>query len=310
VTRWFVTGATGFIGSTLVRRLLGEGIEVLGHVRSVEDRAALPDGAEPVMVELEDADGTAMALAGCERVVHLAARAGGIQFQQGDDLAVLVENTALTRGVLEGCARAGVERVFLASSAVIYAPSAPSPIIESADVVRPGRDRVSGYAWSKLTDEVTARWYADRVETVRGRFANTYGPGGSFDPRRSTVVHSLVSRAAALSDGEALQVWGDGSAVRSFVYVEDAVAGVLAVLAAGEPDAVYNIDASEPVAIGELAGIVRDEVAPGHDLAFDASKPTGVARRVLDTAALRALGFAPSVPLAEGVRRTAAALTG
>lgn len=303
--RVLVTGADGFIGSALVRRLLEVGTAVVAPGHGPADEPA--DGLERPAAALEDVEALVVAMRGCGAVVHLAARAGGIQFQATGHAEVLEDNTRATRSVLEAAARAGVARVFLASSGVVYAPEAASPIPEEGRLVRPDLDRVTGYAWSKLTDEAVAGWYAGRLDCVVGRFTNTYGPGGSFDPARSTVVHALVARAADLGAGEALAVWGDGSAVRSFLYVEDAVEAVLAVLDRGERGRAYNLDSSEPVAIRELAHLVREAVAPGADLAFDASKPAGSPVRVLDNARLRALGFAPQVPLSEGVHRTAAA---
>lgn len=279
-----VTGPAGFIGTALVRCLVERGVEVHA-LRGVDLR-------EPGALEGRVPRGA--------DVVHLAARAGGIGFQEADHAAVFRENTAITRAVLAAAAGAPARRVFLASSAVVYAADAPEEIPETGPLVRPAQ--ATGYAWSKLTDEAAAAWTRG-CEVVVGRFANVYGPGGPA----STVVHGLIRRAVSERASGRLTVWGDGSAVRSFLYVDDAARAVLAVLERGAAGGVYNLDASEPVAIRDLAALVRDAVDPGLALSFDATRPSGPARRVLDTARLRALGWQPQVDLSTGIAATAAA---
>lgn len=302
--RVLVTGAAGFIGAAVARLLDARGDDVVAVSR---EEAPGPVGAvRHLAVDLR-APGALDGLVEPEtRVVHLAARAGGVGFQSADHAAVHRDNTAVTKAVLDAAARGGVTRVFLASSAVVYAPDAPPLITEDAPLVTP--QQATGYAWSKLTDEAEGRWLADSgaCEVVVGRFTNIYGPGGAFDPARSTVVHALVRRAVEERPSGRLSVWGDGTAVRSFLHVEDAARAVLAVLDHGTSGDPVNLDASEPVSIRRVAELVRDAVDPRLELVMDPSKPTGPARRVLDTSVLRALGFTPSVGLAEGISGTAA----
>jgi nucleoside-diphosphate-sugar epimerase len=300
-----VTGAHGFIGRAVVAELHSLGARPVCPYRpDTPPHPALP--GTPVPLDLLDARAVEAAMGGVELVVHLAARSGGIQFQQADPVDVLRANTAMTANVLRAAQRAGVRRVFLASSAVVYSAGAGERIGEDDDLVAPHRDAVSGYAWSKVTDEVLGGWSAASggPEVVVGRFSNVYGPGGSFDPERSTVVHALVRRAVEAPAGGCLEVWGDGSAVRSFVHVADAARAVIAVLGRGLAGEAYNIDSSEPVTIRELATIVRDAAAPGLTLEFNTDRPQGPPRRVLDTAKLRALGFTPQVRLTDGVAAT------
>jgi GDP-L-fucose synthase len=139
---------------------------------------------------------------------------------------------------------------------------------------------------------------------VIGRFGNVYGPGASFDPERSTVVHALIDRAAHLRDGQDLIVWGSGSAVRSFVYAEDAARGAVIALTRGEAGQPYNIDSGEAITVADVAMLVRDTVNPTLNLVFDASKATGVRHRVGSIEKLRSIGYRPEVDIAEGVRRT------
>lgn len=293
-----VTGADGFIGRAVVAELTACGADVR---RIVGPSAAAGGGGSVRAVDLRDADAAADALADVELVVHLAARAGGVAFQQAGAADVHWDNTAMTRNVLAAAATA--RRVFLASSAVVYAADAGDPIGEDAPLVRPGPDPVAPYAWSKLTDEAAGRWAAAAhgVDVVVGRFTNVYGPGAPADGPTSTVVHALIAKIlAAAPDGEA-EVWGDGTAVRSFVHVRDAASAVRTLLTAAGDGEVCNISATGPVSIRQLAETIRDRLAPDVQLRFDASKPTGVPRRVLATRRLEALGWRPQVDLADGV---------
>lgn len=302
--RVLITGAHGLVGRHVAALLDAEGVELVCPHRP---GSVPPEGApgrqverdlerEPIDDLLEDVDA----------VVHLAAQAGGIQLQEHSQAELYYANQAITRSVLASLARAAVRRVFLASSAVVYRDLDLDLIPETAPVVSPASDRVTAYAWSKLTDELAASWYAAAgvLDPVIGRFTNVYGPGAPLDPERSMVVHSLVRKALEAGPDRRVEVWGDGTAVRSFLYVEDVARAVVVLLRRGRSGGVYNVDSSEPVTIAQLAEVVRDAVDPELVLEFDPSKPQGPRRRVLDSSALRALGFTPQVSLVDGVRAT------
>jgi len=302
--RILVTGATGFIGSHLTTVLDARGSRVIAPVGGVAGpvRGDLP--AEFVDVALDDTASLIDVVRDVDSVVHLAARSGGVQMQERSHADVAYHNARLTHSVLSAAARAGVRRVFLASSAVVYADNSRD-IQESAPLLT-ARDRPSGYAWSKLTDEVQALWFAhgDELDPVIGRFSNVYGPGADFDPGRSTVVHALIDRVHRTeAEGEAV-VWGSDSAVRGFIYVQDAAAAIAHLLINGERGEAYNIDSGVATTIHDLAALIRDVVDPSVGLRFDEDRPSGSMRRVLDVSKLRSLGFRSGTPLRQGIATT------
>jgi GDP-L-fucose synthase len=295
-----VTGGHGFIGRHVVTALAETGASPIA-VSQHETAAVSTLPGRSITVDLEDRDRVVSAVRGTDMVVHLAARAGGIQFQRGGGEDVFASNRHITDNLLAACTASQVRRVFLASSLVTYRADS-EPLTESNPQLGPA-DRPNPYAWSKITDEVIAAWHQG-LDTVVGRFGNVYGPGAPFDPERSTVVHALIHRAARLEDGESLVVWGDGLAIRSFVFVEDAAEAVLLALTSGESGEAYNIDGGAEVTIAQLATIVRDTVNPSLHLVFDTSKPAGPPYRVASIDKLRTLGYSPRVDLEEGLRRT------
>lgn len=297
-----ITGGHGFIGRHVVYAVADSGAKPLAVVQKGGTQLEELPGSF-VESDLENADEVAHAVANATKVVHLAARAGGIQFQTEGGQGVFKTNRRMTDNILEASIRAGVDRLFLASSSVIYRPLVRP--IEEGDPQLGSGDGPNPYAWSKITDEVVASWYTE-LDTVIGRFGNVYGPGAPFDPSRSTVVHALIDRAARLQDGDDLIVWGDGSAVRSFVYVEDAARAVTSLLESGESGEAYNIDSGEPVTIAQLAEVVRDAVNPSLGLVFDESKPSGSPYRVSSTGKLQGLGFRATTSLESGIKDTVA----
>lgn len=296
-----VTGAAGFVGRNVVRTLANRGESVVAIVRP-EDEIPERFPADVRALDAGNEEALQVALHDVSRAVHLAALSGGIQLQQASHRNLYVENRRLTDSVLGAAATLGIDRVFLASSTVVYRDSTSDRIKEDDPIVGPS-DAPTGYAWSKATDEVIAGWTND-VETVAGRFGNIYGPEASFDPARSTVVHGLISRMVDAPEGGTVTVWGDGSAVRSFIHVEDVASAIALILNEGEAGVAYNVDTAEAITIHDLAYLIRDLAAPSIDLEFDPTKPSGPHRRVPDNSRLRSLGFTPTVTLADGLAAT------
>lgn len=301
-----VVGASGFIGSNLVDLLVDRGVDTVA-IAHARHQMSPPESVTVVQLEIDTVDELAEAFDEATHVVHLAARSGGIQLQESVDRAIFDYNRRLTDTVLTAAETAGVRRVFLASSAVVYRDVEATQTPEDAPVLVPS-DHPSGYAWSKITDEVVAGWWNRNtdLETVIGRFGNVYGPGASFDPERSTVIHALIRRIATAEDGAEIEVWGDGTAVRSFIHVRDVAAAILMILTRGDPGDAYNVDTGQAVSIAELAHLIRDNANPSVSLRFDDTKPVGVARRVPDPSRLIGLGFSPGSTLTTGLKETIA----
>ncbi len=296
-----VTGAAGFVGRNVVRTLANQGESVVAIVRP-EDVIPERFPAEVRALDAGNEEALKNALHDVSRVVHLAALSGGIQLQRAAHRSLYAENRRLTDSVLGAAATLGIGRVFLASSTVVYRDSTSERIEEDDPIVGPS-DAPTSYAWSKATDEVVAGWTND-VATVAGRFGNIYGPEASFDPTRSTVVHGLISRMVDAPEGGTVTVWGDGTAVRSFIHVEDVAAAIALILEDGEAGVAYNVDTAEAITIRDLASLIKDLAAPSIDLEFDPTKPSGPHRRVPDNSRLRSLGFTPTVALVDGLAAT------
>jgi len=222
------------------------------------------------------------------------------------DAGIFRANRTLTDTVLDACAESGIVEVFLASSQVVYR-STTHALDEDSAIVS-SVDSPTQYAWSKATDEVVGRWWGEQDDrrVVMGRFGNIYGPGAPYGASRSSVVHALIRRFSEAEPGSTVEVWGDGSAVRSFLHVGDAAAGVVAVLRHGEPGSVYNIDSGVSVSIMDLAREINVRVGNDLHLVFDADKPTGVPYRVGAIDKLRKLGFQPRIGLEAGLAATIA----
>ena len=299
-TQTAVIGGGGFIGRHVVSALA-----TAGHTPVVvsQEEVSLGD-VEVRVVDVTDTKAAAAALDGCSSVIHLAARAGGIQMH--DTSGLYRSNRTVTDSVLEACAIRGISDVFIASSQVVYR-NAEGPLDETSPIVS-SVDNPTQYAWSKASDEVIARWWGstDGRRVVIGRFGNIYGAGASYDDAHSTVVHALIRRFCEAQSGSRVEVWGDGSAVRSFLYVADAAAGVVAALNRGEPGGVYNIDSGVAHTIADVAMTINEVVGNDLELVFDATKPSGVSFRVGSVDRLGALGFKPTVSLKDGIAATVA----
>lgn len=292
-----VTGAGGFIGQAVLGALSREGavpVPIVGPNVTPIDGGFQGDLVDPRFV--------AASLAGADGVIHLAARSGGVATQS--DKEILQVNRTLTSNVFDGAAITGATRVFAASSAVVYA-SSNDPILES-DPITPFEESTA-YAQSKMMDEEDgiSRTAQGSLDAVFGRFGNVIGPIPPGVPARTTVVYDLIRKAMEARTTGQIEVWGDGTATRSFVHVEDVARAIVHVYGDGESGAAYNIDSGEAITMKRLASMIRDLIAPEAVLTYDATKPTGPLYRVLSIDRLARLGFMNTWSTVRAIESTA-----
>jgi UDP-glucose 4-epimerase len=308
-----VTGAAGFIGAHLCRRLIADGLEVvgvddlsMGSRTNVEDLVAHPSFRFELL-DCTNRRDLLVAFDGCDAIAHLAAQK--IPRYQGA-LRTLESNVA---GVSSACwvALALDADLAVASTSDVYG-NAPTPLVEDGPIVLgPPTTRRWAYAASKLYDEHIALALAEErgLRVTILRLFNVYGPNN----HPSWWGGPVVTFAQALLAGEQIEIHGDGRQVRTFTYVEDTVDGLVRALR--EPAArseVINIGADRPVTILELAALIQQELeidgpVRARFLPYDAlpGRYQDVRTRIPDVSkAKRLLGFEAKVPLAAGLART------
>jgi UDP-glucose 4-epimerase len=318
MTRWLITGGCGFIGCNLVRHLLAEGghaIRVLDNFEAggPERLAALapvhevpadrldgpgPGGIELVVGDIRQSEVVQRSAHGRDIVVHLAANTG-VAPSVADPHHDCLVNVVGTLNCLETARHAAVRRfVFASSSAPL---GAVEPPVHEGKAPRPA----SPYGASKLAGEgyCSAYWRSFGLETVALRFGNVYGPGSD---RKSSVVAAFIRRALA---GEPLEVFGDGSQTRDFIFVDDLVGAILkAARVPGIGGEVFQIATARETTVGEIVALVLDLLARAGlpPVAVRHLGPrTGDARRSYAdvSKAERMLGWRATTPLDEGMFR-------
>ena len=308
MARLVVTGAAGFIGAYLTRKLAEAGHSVVALDNFIRGRASrldsLGDSIERASSDVRDKDALTGLFRGADAVFHLAAVNGTENFYNRPQL-VLDVGVRGALAVCEACLDAGVPDLVVASSAEVYQTPATVPTGEDIPLVLPNslNPRYS-YGGSKIISELIAFNYCrDRLAKVQCfRPHNVYGP----DMGWKHVIPQLVGKvqAAVASGADHIVLQGDGSETRAFCYVDDIVDGIVTMWQSGETMNVYHIGSMEEVPIRHLAQLIAD--AANHDIeARPGPAPEGATpRRCPDIAKMRAIGYEPAVPLAEGIART------
>ncbi|MBA4039789.1 MAG: hypothetical protein C0468_05645 [Planctomyces sp.] len=315
--RVVVTGAAGFIGAHVCRRLLGMGIDVTGidnfdpyYDAQVKRRALgeVAGCAGSAAFDFHEADlcdrGAVGALvAGAEGVIHLAGRPG-VRASVEDPVACYRANVLGTAAVLAEAARSGVRRVVAASSSSVYGDRAAGPFHEEMDV----NEARSPYAASKRACELMAHTHhhLTGVPTAMLRFFTVYGPGQRPDLAISTFL-------SAARDGRAVRLFGAPTRSRDYTYIDDIVAGVLAAYGAIDRFGfrVWNLGNNRPASLADLVGVIGQ--VTGRALRTErAEAPQGdVEHTWADLSrARRELGYQPTTDLAQGIAQQWAWMNG
>jgi|SRR5581483_11918610 len=297
-----VTGAAGFIGSTLAERLCADGVDVVGidcftdyYPRAIKERnlAALRRHPRFRFVEaaIQEADLGAL-LDDRTHVFHLAAQAG-VRKSWGREFRVYtINNIEATQALLEACAGRPLERVVYASSSSVYGDAVALPMREDA-LPQP----VSPYGVTKLSAEQLCYLYHVNhgVPTVSLRYFTVYGPR----QRPDMGIHRFLRATLA---GEPITLYGDGEQTRDFTFVADAVEATVSAAERGRPGRVYNIGGGSRATINEVLALIERVAGRRPRILADAAQKGDMRHTYADTSLARTdLGFAPSVSLEEGL---------
>ena len=297
-----MTGAAGFIGSHLVEQLLANGAHVIGidcftdyYARELKDAnlevARRHDRFTLVERRLQDAD-LDLLLRDVTHVFHFAAQAG-VRKSWGVDFGVYTaDNINATQMLLEACTRTELSKVVYASSSSVYGDGGELPMNEDH---KP--QPVSPYGVSKLAGEQLCYlyWVAHRVPTVSLRFFTVYGPRQRPDMAFNRFLRAML-------DGNPIPLYGTGEQTRDFTFVSDAVSAASAAADRGEPGSVYNIGGGARVSINHVLEMMAVCTGTRPRIDRHAVQMGDMRDTYADTtAARRALGFSPTVPLESGI---------
>ena len=305
-----VAGAGGFIGGHLVARLRAEGKQVRAvDIKPLGEWYQVFEDAENIVADLKRREECERVCAGAGQVYQLAADMGGMGFiehHKGLCMLSVLTNTHM----LLAASAAGVSRFFYSSSACVYAADKQTspdvaPLKESDAYPAMAED---GYGWEKLFSERMCRHFREDfgLATRVARYHNVYGPNGTWEGGREKAPAAICRKVIEAKHRRkpTIEIWGDGSQTRSFMYIDDCIHGTLAI-AGSEILEPINLGSSELVTVNQLVDIVEEIAGIKLKRSYNLSAPKGVNGRNSDNTMIRReLGWEPSIRLRDGMERT------
>jgi GDP-L-fucose synthase len=298
--RIFVAGHRGMVGSAIVRRLESGGYTKL-LTRSRQELDLLDQRAVRDFLKAERPDYIFLA----------AAKVGGIQANNTYRADFIYQNLQVQNNLIHGALEAGIEDLCFLGSSCIYPRDCPQPIKEDYLLTGPLEPTNEPYAIAKIAGiklcESCNRQYGTRFVSVMP--TNLYGPNDNYDLANSHVLPALIRKAheAKLRGDPEYVVWGTGTPRREFLYVDDMADACVFLMEQDIRDGIYNVGTGTDVTIRELAEIVMDVVGYQGRIVFDADKPDGTPRKLLDVSRMAGLGWRAATSLRDGISQAYAA---
>lgn len=295
--RIFVAGHRGLVGSAIVRRLEAEGYGNL-----------LTASRQELDLRDQSAVDTWFRRHRPEYVFMAAGTVGGILANSTQPAEFLYDNLMMHATVVHSSHLHGARRLLYLGSSCIYPREAAQPMKEEALLTGLLEPTNEWYAVAKISGIKLCQAYRRQYgcDFISAMPTNLYGPNDNFHPTGSHVLPALMRRfhEARIAGQREVEVWGSGRPRRELLHVDDLADACLFLMRHYTGELQINVGSGEELTIRELAETVRDVVAPGLELRFDATKPDGSPRKLLDVSRLHALGWHHRIPLREGVEST------
>jgi GDP-L-fucose synthase len=293
----FVAGHRGMVGSALVRAL--EARRFANLIKRDRNELDLADSSAVAQFFAKEKP---------DIVIFAAAKVGGIKANSEQPVEFLLENLRVQNNVILAAHEGSARKLLFLGSSCIYPKHAPQPIPESALLTGPLEPTNEAYAVAKIAGIKLCQAF-DReygANFISAMPTNLYGPNDNFDLESSHVLAALLRKAheAKKKGARELVVWGTGTPRREFLHVDDCASACLHLLEKYDSPEIINVGCGEDMLIRELAEMICDVVGFDGELAWDKTKPDGTPQKLLDVSKLRALGWAPTIPLRDGIART------
>lgn len=308
-----VTGAGGFIGGALVRYFHNRGFT---RIRAVDKKPLVDwyqrtDGVESLSLDVSKEENCRRVCEGAVEVYNLAADMGGMGFIERFRVECL-RSILINTHMIEAAWRAGAERYFFSSSACIYntlLQQDPRVTALKEDDAYPAMAE-RGYGWEKLLSEMFCQeyWAERRMKTFIARFHNVYGPHGTWDGGREKAPAAICRKVIAAKDSGSgtIEIWGDGSRTRSFMYIDDCTLGIDRIVHCDSLVATpLNLGSAELVSVNQLVDMIEQIAGVKLKRTYDLDAPKGVAGRNSDNTMIQSvLHWQPNTPLRQGLAQT------
>jgi nucleoside-diphosphate-sugar epimerase len=308
-----IGGAGGFIAGALTRYFHGQGFT---RIRAI-DKKPLPEwyqivpGVESLCMDLSEKENAIQAVQGAVEVYNLAADMGGMGFIERFRIECL-RSILINTHMVEAAYRAGAKRYFFSSSACAYNTTLQQDshvrALKESDAYPAMAER--GYGWEKLVSEMFCQEYwAERgFETHIARFHNVYGPNGTWFGGREKAPAALSRKVIEAKDAgkHEIEIWGDGSQTRSFMYIDDCTKGIDMIMHCDDLIATpINLGSKELVSINKLVSLIESTAGVKLERKYDLNAPRGVVGRNSDNTFInQVLHWEPNTPLKDGLAKT------
>jgi GDP-L-fucose synthase len=295
----YLAGHRGLVGSAIERKL-----RELGYSNVVTRRSAELDLRNQAAVH------EFFATQKPEYVFLAAAKVGGIWANSTYPADFIYDNLIIATNVIHAAQQNGVKKLLNLGSSCIYPKLAPQPLKEEYLLTGPLEETNRAYAVAKIAaiemcDHYRAQFGSDFISAMP---TNMYGPGDNFDLQSSHVLPALLRKMLDAKETEAaiVEIWGSGEPLREFLYSDDLADACVFLMQNWSEPGPINVGTGKDIAIRDLALLIKDVVGFEGELVFDASKPDGTPRKLMDVSRLRAAGWQAQTSLRDGITKTLA----